>query len=240
MPQAAATAKRGAHVACTVAALHDGMPVAVAERRRHERGADDVRHRLSCAGGRGAWHRWPPCRRGKGGRERREVRWAATGHSSGVLRQFARCWGHSWSHAYMESLKKLLVDVVWLRDLGCSSAWRYTSLGRNTVALGVFFKSAGTKTYKRGGMVCVASFKRTAIATGWASESRPSSMLWASPATSSLPRRRGSRSTLSCQLNMLMILAASLLRSRRLCRRPPAAASCRARGPRRLQRLGIP
>ena len=29
MPRAAATAKRGAHVACTVAALHDGMPVAV-------------------------------------------------------------------------------------------------------------------------------------------------------------------------------------------------------------------
>ena len=49
MPRAAATAKRGAHVACTVAALHDGMPVAVAERRRHERGAEDVRNRLSCA-----------------------------------------------------------------------------------------------------------------------------------------------------------------------------------------------
>ena len=29
MPRAAVTAKRGAHVACTVAALHDGMPVAV-------------------------------------------------------------------------------------------------------------------------------------------------------------------------------------------------------------------
>ena len=56
-------------------------------------------------GGRDAWHRWPPCRRGKGGRERREVRWAATGHSSGVLRQFARCWGRSWSHSYMASLK---------------------------------------------------------------------------------------------------------------------------------------
>ena len=90
--------------------LHGGRPPRLdtgssAERRRHERGADDVRHRLSCAGGRGAWHRWPPCRRGKGGRERREVRWAATGHSSGVLRQFARCWGRSWSHSYMASLK---------------------------------------------------------------------------------------------------------------------------------------
>ena len=48
---------------------------------------------------------------------------------------------------------------------------------------------------------------------------RPSSMLWASPATSSLPLRRGSRSAFSCQLNMLWILAASLLRFRRLCRR---------------------
>ena len=136
-------------------------------------------------GGRDAWHRWPPCRRGKGGRERNEVRWVVRGHSSGVLRRSARCWGHSWSHSYMASLKNLLVDGVWLSDLCRSSAWRYTSLGRNTVALGRFFKSPGTKTYKRSGRVRVASFKRTAPATGWASASRSSSMLWASPATSS-------------------------------------------------------
>ena len=216
MPRAAAAAKRGARVACTVAAIHDGMPVAVAERRRHERGADDVRHRLSCAGGRGAWHRWPPCRRGKGGRERREVRWAATGHSSGVLRQFARCWSHSWSRSYTPSSKKLLVDVVWLRDLCRSRAWRKTCLGRNPVALGRFLKSPGTKTYERSGTARVLVLKRTAPATGWASASLSSSMLWASPATSSLPRRRGPRSALSCKVNMLVILAASLHRLRRL------------------------
>ena len=181
-------------------------------------------------GGRDAWHRWPPCRRGKGGRERNEVRWVVRGHSSGVLRRSARCWGHSWSHSYMASLKNLLVDGVWLSDLCRSRAWQYACLGRNTVALGRFLKSPGTKTYKKKGTVRVPSFKRTAPATGWASASRSSSMLWASPATSSLPRRRGSRSALSCQLNMLLILAGSSLRLRRLCRRrrvPPARRATR-------------
>ena len=164
MPRAAATAKRRRGL-CYVGSfmsrcVGDVLGVAPAARTRRRGLASS----LLLRGGRDAWHRWPPCRRGKGGRERNEVRWAATGHSSGVLRRSARCWGHSWSRSYTPSSKKLLVDVVWLRDLGCSSAWRYTSLGRNTVALGVFFKSAGTKTYKRGGMVCVASFKRTAIA----------------------------------------------------------------------------
>ena len=158
--------------------LHGGRPPrrdagSSAERRRHERGADDVRHRLSCAGGRGAWHRWPPCRRGKGGRERREVRWAATGHSSGVLRQFARCWSHSWSRSYTPSSKKLLVDVVWLRDLCRSRAWRKTCLGRNPVALGRFLKSPGTKTYERSGTARVLVLKRTAPATGWVRRSGP-------------------------------------------------------------------
>ena len=96
MPQAAATAKRGAHVACTVAALHDGMPVAVAERRRHERGADDVRHRLSCA---------PLVRRGTSGRRaggRRlggdeEASGCGSGRSSGPLRRPARCRARSCS-----------------------------------------------------------------------------------------------------------------------------------------------
>ena len=57
---------------------------------------------LLLRGGRDAWHRWPPCRRGKGGREQSEVRWVVPGHSSGVLRRSVRCWGRSWSHSYME------------------------------------------------------------------------------------------------------------------------------------------
>ena len=69
-------------------------------------------------------------------------------------------------------------------------------------------------------MVRVASFKRTAIATSWASESRPSSSTCASPATPSLPRRRGSRTAAFLSANdMLLVLAASLLRLRRLCKR---------------------
>jgi hypothetical protein len=45
-------------------------------------------------------------------------------------------------------------------------------------------------------------------------------MLWAAPATSSLPRRRGSRTAAFLSANdILLVLAASLLRLRRLCRR---------------------
>ena len=66
-------------------------------------------------------------------------------------------------------------------------------------------------------MVRVASFKRTAIATSWASESRPSSSTCASPATPSLPRRRGSRTAAFLSANdMLLVLAAHSLRLRRL------------------------
>ncbi len=62
------------------------------------------------------------------------------------------------------------------------------------------------------------------------SRKRPSSMLLASPATSSLPLLRGSRSAFSCQLNMLWILAASLLRFRRLCRRRRVRARAARKG----------
>ena len=148
MPRAATTTKRGAHVACTVAALHDGMPVAVAERRRHERGADDVRNRLSCAavvmrgtsgavpaGEDWAWTTWP--------------RMVSPLNLSGALRRSARSWARSRSNSYTMSAKKLLVGGVWLRDL-CRPRARGSFFSEQlTGPLGFVFSSTGAETYTK-------------------------------------------------------------------------------------------
>ena len=71
------------------------------------------------------------------------------GHSSGVLRRSARCWGHSWSNSYTMSAKKLLVGGVWLRDL-CRPRARGSFFSEQlTGPLGFVFSSTGAETYTK-------------------------------------------------------------------------------------------
>ena len=204
--------------------LHGGRPPrrdagSSAERRRHERGADDVRHRLSCAA---------LVRRSTSGRR-------AGGGGVGAEGVICRMVTRSIRAVHCASSRALRRARDPTPTLCRRRSFSRTASGSATCAAqglgGHAFRSSQPVRWDsflvqralrrtKGSRRSASWSSKPRRGDGLGSSKRPSSMLCASPATSSLPRRRGSRTAAFLSANdMLLVLAASLLRLRRLCRR---------------------